>query len=134
MGWTGFDGDDQATLALNLVTGHGRAMPSLWLSVWKDELKDRRNDFEDACPLRLSKLVRQATESHWLQNTTGELGIRASGRDWTVFSRPRRATNATLTADQTVTAIVARLFGNPGRAGTVDATGTSGYVVSGGFA
>jgi hypothetical protein len=57
MGWTGFDGDDQATLALNLVTGHGRAMPSLWLSVWKDELKDRRNDFEDACPLRLSKLA-----------------------------------------------------------------------------
>jgi len=27
MDWTDFDGDDQATLALNLVTGHGRAMP-----------------------------------------------------------------------------------------------------------
>ena len=31
MDWTDFDGDDQATLALNLVTGHGRAMPLLWL-------------------------------------------------------------------------------------------------------
>jgi hypothetical protein len=57
MDWTDFDGDDQATLALNLVTDHGRAMPLLWLSVWKEELKDRRNDFEDACLLRLSQLI-----------------------------------------------------------------------------
>jgi hypothetical protein len=57
MDWTDFDGDDQTTLALNLVTDHGRAMPLLWLSVWKDELKDRRNDFEDACLLRLSQLI-----------------------------------------------------------------------------
>jgi hypothetical protein len=57
MDWTDFDGDDQATLALNLVTDHGRAMPLLWLSVWKEELKNQRNDFEDACLLRLSQLV-----------------------------------------------------------------------------
>ncbi len=57
MDWTDFDGDDQATLALHLVTGHGRAAPLLWLSVWKDELKDRRNDFEDACLRRLADLV-----------------------------------------------------------------------------
>jgi hypothetical protein len=57
MDWTDFDGDDQATLALNLVTDHGRAMPLLWLSVWKDELKNQRNGFEDACLLRLSQVV-----------------------------------------------------------------------------
>ena len=57
MDWTDFDGDDQATLALNLVTDHGRAMPLLWLSVWKDELKDQRNGFEDAFLLRLSQVV-----------------------------------------------------------------------------
>jgi len=57
MDWTDFDGDDQATLALHLVTGHGRAAPLLWLSVWKDELKDQRNDFEDACLRRLAELV-----------------------------------------------------------------------------
>ncbi len=57
MDWTEFDHDDQATLALHLVTGHGRATPLLWLSVWKDELKDRRNDFEDACLRRLAELV-----------------------------------------------------------------------------
>ena len=38
--WSDFDGDDQATLALNLVTEHGRTMPLLWLSVWNDELND----------------------------------------------------------------------------------------------
>jgi hypothetical protein len=40
-------------LALHLVTGHGRATPLLWLTVGKDELKDRRNDFEDLCLCRL---------------------------------------------------------------------------------
>ena len=45
--------DDQTTLALHLVTGHGRATPLLWLTVGKDELKDTRNDFEDLCLSRL---------------------------------------------------------------------------------
>ena len=57
MDWTDFDHDDQATLALHLVTGHGRASPLIWLTVWKDELKDHRNDFEDACLRRLAELV-----------------------------------------------------------------------------
>ena len=57
MDWTDFDHDDQATLALHLVTGHGRAAPLLWLSVWKDELKDQRNDFEDACLRRLAEFI-----------------------------------------------------------------------------
>ena len=57
MDWTDFDHDDQATIALHLVTGHGRAAPLIWITVWKDELKDRRNDFEDACLCRLAELV-----------------------------------------------------------------------------
>jgi hypothetical protein len=55
--WTDFDHDDQATLVLSLVTGHGRAAPLLWLSVWKEELTKQRNDFEDACLRRLAELV-----------------------------------------------------------------------------
>ncbi len=54
MDWTDFDADDQATLALSLVTNHGRATPLLWLTVLKDELKDQRNDFEDLCLARLA--------------------------------------------------------------------------------
>src|ERR1700692_3708090 len=57
MDWTDFDSDGQATLALNLVTEHGRAMPLLWLSMWKDELKDQRNDIEDTCRRRLSEVL-----------------------------------------------------------------------------
>jgi hypothetical protein len=57
MDWTDFDHDDQATLVLGLVTGHGRAAPLLWLTVWKEELKNQRNDYEDACLRRLSELV-----------------------------------------------------------------------------
>ena len=57
MDWTDFDADDQATLALSLVTNHGRATPLLWLTVLKDELKDQRNDFEDLCLARLAKVL-----------------------------------------------------------------------------
>jgi len=57
MDWTDFDRDGQATLALNLVTGHGRATPLLWVTVWKEELTKQRNDFEDACLARLKELV-----------------------------------------------------------------------------
>jgi hypothetical protein len=52
MDWTDFDHDDQATLALHMITGHRRAAPLLWLSVWKDEIRDQRNDFEYACACR----------------------------------------------------------------------------------
>jgi hypothetical protein len=54
---TDFDADDQSTLVLSLVTNHGRATPLLWLTVLKDELKDTRNDFEDACLARLADVL-----------------------------------------------------------------------------
>src|ERR687898_1096966 len=57
MDWTDFDADGQATLALKLVTRHGRATPLVWLSVLKDELKDARNDYEDVCLRRLAKVL-----------------------------------------------------------------------------
>ena len=57
MDWTDFDADNQSTLALHLVTRHGRATPLLWLSVDKDELKNQRNDFEDLCLSRLKALL-----------------------------------------------------------------------------
>jgi len=57
MDWTDFDHDDQSTLVLSLVSDHGRAAPLLWLSVWKEEIATRRNDFEDACLRRLTETV-----------------------------------------------------------------------------
>jgi len=57
MDWTDFDHDGQSTLVLSLVTGHGRAAPLIWLSVWKDEIATRRNGYEDACLRRLSETL-----------------------------------------------------------------------------
>ena len=57
MDWTDFAHDDQSTLALHLVTRHGRAQPLLWLTVWKEELSKQRNNFEYACLARLAELV-----------------------------------------------------------------------------
>ena len=57
MDWTDFDADNQSTLALHLVTNHGRATPLIWLTVDKDELKNQRNDFEDACLSHLKSLL-----------------------------------------------------------------------------
>lgn len=45
--WTEFDKDDQSTLALNLITKHGRATPLVWKTYVKSEMKGRRNFFED---------------------------------------------------------------------------------------
>jgi Transposase DDE domain len=55
--WTDYDADGQATLALKLVTRHGRATPLVWLSVFKDELKDARNACEDAALRRLAEVL-----------------------------------------------------------------------------
>jgi hypothetical protein len=57
MDWTDFDADGQATLALKLVTRHGRATPLVWLSVHKDDLRDARNDYEDAALRRLAEVL-----------------------------------------------------------------------------
>jgi Transposase DDE domain len=57
MDWTDFDHDGQSTLVLSLITGHGRAAPLLWLSVWKEEIATRRNDYEDACLRRLAETL-----------------------------------------------------------------------------
>src|SRR3954469_8794994 len=60
--WTDYAADGQATLALNLVTRHGRATPLVWLSVFKDELKDARNAYEDAALRRLAEVLPAATK------------------------------------------------------------------------
>jgi len=45
--WTEFDDDDQSTIALYLVTSHGRATPLVWQAVKKSTLKNKRNGYED---------------------------------------------------------------------------------------
>ena len=83
--WTEFDGDDQSTIALNMVTSHGRATPLLWKTVKKSELKDRRNDHEDAIlellreilplPLHITVLADRGFGDQKLYSFCAALGI-----------------------------------------------------------
>jgi hypothetical protein len=55
--WTDFDADDQATLALHLITRHGRATPLLWHTVRKSEMNGQRNGHEDRLLKRLREVL-----------------------------------------------------------------------------
>ncbi len=55
--WTEFDADNQATIALYLVTKHGRATPLLWKTVVKSEMKGWRNEHEDVVLERLREVL-----------------------------------------------------------------------------
>ena len=56
--WTDFDADDHTTLALNLITNHGRATMLLWKTVRKSELAGKRNDVEDEILEKLANIIR----------------------------------------------------------------------------
>ena len=55
--WTEFDHDHHATLALNMITRHGRATPLLWKSVRKSRLKGQRNNYEDELLVRFKEVL-----------------------------------------------------------------------------
>lgn len=57
MDWTEFDLDDQSTLALYLVTNHGRATPLLWKTFVKSNFKDKKNGYEEEVLTRLRELI-----------------------------------------------------------------------------
>jgi hypothetical protein len=55
--WTEHDHDDHSTIALNLITSHGRATPLLWKTVVKSELAGKRNAHEDALLHRFAEVL-----------------------------------------------------------------------------
>lgn len=55
--WTEFDADGQATIALYLITTHGRATPLIWKTVEKSTLKDRRGAYELDVVRRLHEIL-----------------------------------------------------------------------------
>lgn len=59
MDWTEFEPDNHSTIALNLVTSHGRATPLIWKTVDRSTLKNHRNAYEDECLLKLHSLLEQ---------------------------------------------------------------------------
>jgi hypothetical protein len=55
--WTEFDKDNHSTLALYLVTNHGRAVPLLWKTYDKSTLKGNMVKYERKILARLKKLL-----------------------------------------------------------------------------
>jgi hypothetical protein len=45
--WTDFDDDGHSTIALNMITSHGRATPLMWKTHEKAKLAKHRNLYED---------------------------------------------------------------------------------------
>lgn len=62
MDWTDFDRDGHTTIALNLLTDHGRAIPLIWRTVRKNDLKDNRNEYEDSVLTRLHETLPEGVE------------------------------------------------------------------------
>lgn len=60
--WTEFEADGHSTIALSLVTRHGRATPLMWKTVEKGELKDWRNTYEDELLLRFEEVLQGPTK------------------------------------------------------------------------
>ena len=55
--WTDFDADDQSTLALSMITSHGRATPLLWKTVMKSQMNGWRNEHEDVLLERFREVL-----------------------------------------------------------------------------
>jgi hypothetical protein len=55
--WTDFDADGHSTIAVSLVTAHGRATPLVWMTVTKARLKGRRNQYEHTVLIRLHEVL-----------------------------------------------------------------------------
>jgi hypothetical protein len=127
--WTDFDADNQSTIMLSLVTGHGRATPLVWKTVDKDTLKDNRNSYEydvlrqlaDALPAdvkvlvvadrgfgdqKLYRVLADELKFHYVIRFRGNIKVTANGEtrraaDWVgAGGRARTLRNAAVTADQ----------------------------------
>ena len=57
MDWTEFDLDGHSTIALYLVTNHGRATPLIWRTHSKESLKDNMNRFEKDILVYLKEIL-----------------------------------------------------------------------------
>lgn len=55
--WTNFDRDGHTTIALSLITRHGRATPLLWKTVKQSLLKNNQADHEDRLLRRLAEVL-----------------------------------------------------------------------------
>jgi hypothetical protein len=60
--WTEFDKDKHSTLVLSIQTVHGRAIPLLWKTFSKPEMKGNRNKWEDDVLDSLHEIIHKENE------------------------------------------------------------------------
>ena len=55
--WTEYDSDNQSRISVNIITKHGRATPLIWITVSKDNLKNKRYKHECDVLTKLRELL-----------------------------------------------------------------------------
>lgn len=119
--WTDFDRDGHTTIALNLLTSHGRALPLIWLTVKKSELKDNRNRFEDQVLAHLRATlpdgvaVTVVADRGFMDTNLMEVMQKAWGFDYIIRLRG----NVTVTSSTGEVRTAAEWVGPNGRANTL---------------
>ncbi len=78
--WTEFASNGHSTVAVSMITEHGRATPLMWLTVASKRLKKRRSQFEDRVLWRL----RLAIPAHVHVTVLADRGFADTGLFWTL--------------------------------------------------
>jgi hypothetical protein len=78
--WTEFASNGHSTVAVSMITEHGRATPLMWLTVASKRLKKRRSQFEDRVLWRL----RLAVPEHVRVTVLADRGFADTGLFWTL--------------------------------------------------
>jgi hypothetical protein len=78
--WTEFASNGHSTVAISMITEHGRATPLMWLTVASRKLKKRRSQFEDRVLWRL----RLAVPEHVRVTVLADRGFADTGLFWTL--------------------------------------------------
>ena len=83
--WTEFASNGHSTVAVSMITEHGRATPLMWLTVATKKLKKRRSQFEDRVLWRL----RLALPEHVHVTVLADRGFADTGLFWTLQEKMR---------------------------------------------
>lgn len=83
--WTEFASNGHSTVAVSMITEHGRATPLMWITLATKKLKKRRAQFEDRVLWRL----RLALPEHVHVTVLADRGFADTGLFWTLQEKMR---------------------------------------------
>jgi hypothetical protein len=83
--WTEFASNEHSTVAVSMITEHGRATPLMWMTIATKKLKKRRAQFEDRVLWRL----RLALPENVQVTVLADRGFADTGLFWTLQEKMR---------------------------------------------